>query len=281
VAYGNNAYFGIINIITKKGRDFGGTQFSAEGMSYGGRKGRATFGNQLQNGADVLVSLSWLDNDGQDLFFPEFLDPANQNPNVASNRGIARNLDYEKSKRIFAKMQYQNLTLEGAYVDHKKGIPTAAYGVEFDAYNQYWDNNGFLSAKYDLELGARLKSSTHAYYGNYLDRGAGMYLVDGMWREHNLGQWWGIDQKFVSTAFDDHTLVFGAEYRDDFQMDLCDPVARSDHSRQTVSAYVQDEIALNDRWRLNLGARYDHASDLGSEVNPRIAVMYAPQPQPC
>ncbi|GBG15231.1 iron complex outermembrane recepter protein [Novimethylophilus kurashikiensis] len=279
VAYGNNAYFGIINIITKKGRDFGGTQFSAEGMSYGGKKGRATYGNRLQNGADVLLSFSWLDSDGQNLFFPEFLDPANENPNVASNHAVARHLDYEESKRVFGKLQYENLTLEAAYVDRRKGIPTASYGVEFNAYNQYWDNNGFVSAKYDLDLGAKLKSSTHAYYGNYLDRGAGMYLVGGMWREHNLGQWWGIDQKFVSTAFEDHTLVFGAEYRDDFQMDLHDPVATSSHSRQTISAYLQDEISLTDQWRLNLGARYDYASDLGSEVNPRIAVMYALQPQ--
>jgi len=278
VAWGNNAYFGIINIITKKGRDFAGTQFSAEGMSYGGKKGRATFGSQLKNGADVMLSISWLDSDGQDLFFPEFLDPANQNPNVASNHAIAHNLDYETSKRIFGKLQYENLTLEGAYASRKKGIPTASYSVEFNAYNQYWDDNGFLSAKYDLDLGPRLKTSTHAYYGSYLDRGAGFYIVGGLWSEHNLGQWWGIDQKFVSTAFEDHVLVFGAEYRDDFQMDLHDPVATSSHSRKTFSLYLQDEIALNDQWKVNAGARYDHANDLGGEINPRIAVMYSPQP---
>jgi iron complex outermembrane receptor protein len=272
VLYGNNAYFGIINIITKKGRAFDGAQVAGSVMSYGGKKGRATYGQQLDNGADVLVSASWLDSDGQNLYFPEFDSPA-------TNNGVARNLDYERSKRVFGKLHYQGLTVEGGYVDHKKGIPTAAYGVDFNAYNQYWDNNGFLSANYDTNLNPRLKSSTHAYYGNYLDRGAGFYTVGGMWREHNLGQWWGIDQKLLATWFDGHKIIFGAEYRDDFQMDLSDPAGSSSHSRITASLYGQDEITLNEQWKVNVGARYDHASDVGGNVSPRLALIYSPVEQ--
>lgn len=282
VAYGNNAYFGIINIITKKGHDFGGAQFSGETFSYGGKKGRATYGNQLQNGADLLLSASWLESDGQDLYFPEFDNAAND-PNVDVNHGVARNLDYESSKRFFGKLKFENLTLEGGYVDRKKGTPTGAYGVEFNAYNQYWDTNGFLSGRYDADLGPELKAATHAYYGYYLDRGAGIYndptFFIGLWRERNLGQWWGIDEKFVGTWFDNHTLVFGAEYRDDFQLDFREPVAASNHTRQTISLYLQDEIALNDKLRLNVGTRYDHASDVGGDLSPRLALMYAPVPQ--
>lgn len=278
VLYGNNAYFGIINIITKKGRDIGGAQVSGEVFSYGGKKGRATYGKQLENGADVLVSASWLDSDGQNLYFPEFDNPAND-PNFAVNHGVARNLDYESSKRLFAKLHYEGWTLEGGYVDHIKGTPTAAYGVDFNAYNQYWDNNGFLSANYDTDLGPRLKSSTHAYYGNYLDRGAGYYTVGGMWREHNLGQWWGIDEKLVATWFDSHKLVFGVEYRDDFQMDISDPVASSSHTRTTASLYLQDEITLSDKLRLNVGGRYDQGSDVGGNFSPRVALLFSPVPQ--
>lgn len=276
VLYGNNAYFGIINIITKKGRAIDGTQVAGEAISYGGKKGRATYGKQLENGADMLVSASWLDSDGQNLYFPEFDTPA-------TNNGIAHNLDYEKSGRLFGKLSFQGLTVEGGYVSHKKGAPTASYGVDFNAYNQYWDDNGFLSAKYDADLAPRLKSSTHAYYGAYLDRGAGINapteLFPGMWREHNQGQWWGIDQKFLATWFDGHKLVFGAEYRDDFQMDLSDPAGSSSNTRTTVSFYGQDEITLNEQWRVNVGARYDHASDVGGNISPRLAVIYSPLEQ--
>lgn len=275
VLYGNNAYFGIINIITKKGRAIDGVQLAGEVMSYGGKKGRATYGKQMENGADVLVSASWLESDGQNLFFPEFTDPAND-PNAAVNRGVARNLDYEKSGRLFGNLRYQGLTVEGGYVSRKKGIPTASYGADFNAYNQNWDDNGFLSAKYDTDLGTRLKSSTHAYYGAYLDRGAGYYTVGGMWREHNQGQWWGLDQKFLATWFDSHKLVFGVEYRDDFQMDLSSPAGSSSNARSTVSLYGQDEITLNDQWLVNVGARYDHANDAGGNISPRLAVIFSP-----
>lgn len=278
VAYGNNAYFGIINVVTKNGRDFGGAQVAAEAFSYGGKKGRATFGNQLENGADFLVSASWLDSNGQNLYFPEYDNPA-VNPKWASNHGVARGLDYEISKRLFAKLSLDNWSVEGAFVDRKKGVPTGAYGVEFNAYNQYWDTNAFVSAKYDAELNPHLKSSTHAYVGYYLDRGAGYYTDDGMWREYNRGQWWGIDEKFVATWFKDHQLVFGAEFRDDFTFYLSDPVASSKHSRTTTSLYLQDEISLNDEWRVNLGARYDYGKDVHGNISPRVAVMYDPSPQ--
>lgn len=278
VLYGNNAYFGIINVITKKGRDIGGAQLAMERSSYGGKKGRATYGEQLENGADVLVSASWLDSDGRNLYFPEFDNLAN-NPGLASNHGIARNLDYTIAKRLFGKLHFQNWTLEGGYVDHQKGTPTAAYGVDFNAYNQYWDTNGFLSAKYDADLSPQLKSSTHAYYGYYLDKGAGFYTVGGMWREHNRGQWWGIDEKLLATWFDGHKLVLGLEYRDDFQLDLSDPAGSSSNDRSTISLYLQDEITLTDKLRLNVGGRYDHGSDVGGNFSPRVALLYSPMPQ--
>jgi len=100
-----------------------------------------------------------------------------------------------------------------------------------------------------------------------------------MWREHNKGQWWGIDEKLVATWFDAHKLVFGAEYRDDFQLDLSDPVASSSHDRSTVSLYFQDEITLSDKLRLNAGGRYDYADDVGGNFSPRVALLFSPVPQ--
>lgn len=272
VLYGNNAYFGIINIITKKGRDIGGAQLAGEVLSYGGKKGRATYGKQLNNGADVLVSTSWLNSEGQNFYFSEFDTPA-------TNNGVAHHLDYESSKRTFAKLLYEGWSVEGAYVDRKKGVPTASYGVDFNAYNLYQDTNSFLSTKYDAEINPQLKSSTHLYYGNYLDSAAGFYTVGGLWREHNRGQWWGVDQKLVATWFDSHKLIFGAEYRDDFEMTIHNPAISSNNTRKTASLYLQDEITLNEKLHLNLGGRYDRANDVGGNFSPRAALRFSVTPQ--
>src|SRR4030042_5248923 len=43
--YGTNAFFGVINIITKQGRDFKGTEISGEAGSFDTYKGRLSYGN--------------------------------------------------------------------------------------------------------------------------------------------------------------------------------------------------------------------------------------------
>lgn len=273
--YGNNAFFGIINVITRKGRDFGGTQVAGEVASYGTQKGRITFGKQLENGADVLLSASILDSDGQNLFFPEFNNLAND-PNFAINHGVARNHDYEHSPRLFGKLQFDNWVVEGAYVSREHGNPTGAYNSVFNAFTRDWDTNGYLSARVDNELGPNLKSSAHAYYGYYLDRTAITRPILGLLHEFNRGQWWGVDAKFVADWFKNHKLVFGAEYRDDFELSFSNIFNRADYSYQTISLYLQDEIGLTDDLRLNVGGRYDRMSGVDGNISPRVALIYSP-----
>jgi outer membrane receptor protein involved in Fe transport len=266
--YGNNAFFGIINIITKKGRDFNGTQISGEIASYGGKKGRITYGKTLDNGADILLSASALHSDGQDFFYPEF--------KTASNDGVARNLDFERSPRVFGKLQYEGITVEGGYVSRRHANPTGAYGTVFNALTWDWDTNGFLSAKSDNTLSTHLKSSSHVYYGYYLDRTALTDPTLGFIHEHNRGQWFGGDVKFVGSWFDAHSIVFGAEYRDDFDISFRNHYGTSDYDRKTLSLYAQDEFSMTDRLKLNLGGRIENSTGLGSNASPRAALIYTP-----
>ena len=45
-------------------------------------------------------------------------------------------------------------------------------------------------------------------------------------------------------------------------------------SRDLFYAYVQDEWTLHSDWTLTWGARYDHYSDVGATVNPRVALVW-------
>ena len=271
VLYGNNAFFGIISVTTKNGRDFNGLQMAGDAYRHDGRKGRATFGKQLDNGADLLFSLSMLRSDGQNIFFPEFNAPA-------TNNGVAENLDGEQSNRAFAKLHFEKWMLEAGYVSRRKAVPTTLGGVPFNAYNLFRDNNGFLRALYDTDLSSALKSSTHIYSGYYLDHGV-YDLAAGTERAYNRGQWWGVDQKVSYTGMENHKMIFGAEYRDDFSFNFSNIAANFDKDRQTFSLYAQDEIALNHHWMLNVGARYDRPSDVSDNVSPRIALIYSPSPE--
>ena len=166
--------------------------------------------------------------------------------------------------------------MEGAYVSRKHANPTGAYGTVFNALTWDWDTNGFLSVKSDHNITSHLKASSHVYYGYYLDRTA---LTDpslGFIHEHNRGQWVGGDVKFVGDWFDDHKLVFGTEYRDDFDISFKNLFGSSDYSRRTISLYAQDEMSVTKNLKLNLGGRFEHASNLGSDISPRVALIYTP-----
>jgi outer membrane receptor protein involved in Fe transport len=267
--YGNNAFFGIINIITKKGDDFNGTHVSGELASFGGKKGRVTYGKQLDNGADILLSASALHSDGQDFYFPEFNSPS-------TNYGVADNLDFERSQRVFGKLQFEGISVEGGYVSRRHANPTGAYGTVFNALIWDWDTNGFVSLKSDNNIGEHVKASSHVYYGYYLDRTALTDPTLGFIHEHNRGQWVGGDVKFVGNWFDNHKLVLGAEYRNDFEMVFENYFGTSEYARETLSLYAQDEMILTDRLKLNIGGRVEHTTDLGSNISPRAALIYTP-----
>ena len=72
--YGNNAFFGVINVITKSGKDFKGkgAEASVRVASYGTDQERLSFGKHFDNGLDVLMSATRYDSEGENrLFFPE------------------------------------------------------------------------------------------------------------------------------------------------------------------------------------------------------------------
>lgn len=269
--YGNNAFFGIINIVTKQGHDFEALQVSGETGSYGYRTARTTYGKRYDNGADLLLSLSGHHSDGQTLYFSEFDHPS-------TNNGIARGLDEERNRRFFGKLSWPGWVVEAAHSSARKELPAAPFGTDFNARPSYYeDSNSFLSLKHDQDLGRELKLSLHGYYGDYRYRGGFSY--DGVpWREDAVGRWVGMDAKFAASWFAAHRLVFGGEYRSDYQRKQSTPAASSDHGMWTASLYLQDEITLHDNLWLHLGGRYDNNSEYAGYLSPRAALIYAPRP---
>ena len=54
-----------------------------------------------------------------------------------------------------------------------------------------------------------------------------------------------------------------------------DEVFLPEKHRTNTSLYIQDEWLFADNWALTTGVRYDHYSDFGETVNPRLAMVWA------
>jgi len=276
VNYGQGAFFGVINVITKNGRDFNGLRLSGEAGSYNTFRKRATFGKQFDNGADLLLSYSRLNSVGQDFDFPYFA--------ATTGNGRAAGMDGEHNERIFLKFQYQNFSLEAGHVQRTKQSPLPRDELGFGKPYQTDDTQDFVQLNYDYALGSSLRGSTRAFAGQYLDhayRGYNEYAatLQGLagappgavaaMRNRGKGAWTGIDQQLVYTGIAGHTLTLGAEYRRDPNIDFYNqsltssgrrsdydfPIASLDSS--TWGLRFADELRLGEHWTANVGARYD------------------------
>lgn len=281
VTYGNNAMLGIINIVTRKGGDLNATQLSTEFGSHDARRQRVSFGKRLDNGADVLLSASVLDAPGQDFYFPGHDGPGD-------NHGWVRGLDGERNQRFFGKFSFEGLMVEAGYVDRHKTVPTQP--TRYSVFNTPFtidDQNSFLNVRYEADLGLQLYSASRFYYGSYTYENQRVIDDPAPYAERrHTARWWGVDQKFVGKWFTNHSVMFGMEYRNDYRQQLSRSYESPDrhlvdsfqenYSRNTTSVYLTDEYRFHDRWRLNLGARYDKASDLDGNWSPRIALIFQP-----
>jgi len=88
--YGTNAFFAVINVITKTSAAMKGLEVSGELASFGTQAGRLSYSHRFNNSVEMLLSGSLYGSQGQQrLFFQKFDSPAN-------NNGIAQNADYEQ-----------------------------------------------------------------------------------------------------------------------------------------------------------------------------------------
>jgi outer membrane receptor for ferrienterochelin and colicins len=114
--YGTGAFFGVVSVITRGGRDLKGAEISGEAGSQKTYKGRLTYGNEFKNGWRMVLSGTYYQSAGQDRsYYPEYDNPS-------TNNGIAQDRDGDRFKSGFGKLSFKDFTLEGVYHSRAKDI---------------------------------------------------------------------------------------------------------------------------------------------------------------
>ena len=161
ILYGNNAFFGVINIHTRKAADLNTVEVSSEAGGFGTYKGRVTLGNTFKNGVELLLSGSLYSSEGDTHLYQRFF---NTPPNIV-NGGVADHVDKDEFRSFFGKLSYHDFTLEGGYLDRQKQNPTAPYFVDFnDDRMRTEDDRGFASLKYQHKFENVAEVSANLYY---------------------------------------------------------------------------------------------------------------------
>jgi outer membrane receptor for ferrienterochelin and colicins len=283
--YGTNAFFAVINVVTRKGRDFKGVQVLGEGGSLGTSRGHAAFGTTFGNGVDLLLSSSGYRSKGNSkLYFPEYDDPA-------TNNGIAENADGDANRRLFGSLTYKGLTFQGVYSTRTKHVPTAAFDSSFnDPRFKTIDAHGWADLQYSRELPHGWQITGRVYYDN--DNYDGYWPVNvsatdepsvKLFADYGYAKWWGSGIDVEKTLASRHKLTAGAEYRDNFsldqgayEVDSGEVLFKKKQSSSVAAAFVEDQFTITNKLLLNAGIRMDSYGVFGSTTNPRLGLIFKP-----
>src|ERR1035437_6459282 len=203
VLYGNNAFFGVINVITRQAKQVNGVEVSSEYGSFDTYKARATFGKLFTNGVSLLLSGTYYDSAGQDrLYYKEFNTPAQ---NI--NNGVAQNMDGGSFESCFGSLGYGDLSLESAYINREKVNPTAQYQTVFnDPRLKPTDQQGYAALRYTHSFDEVVDVAARVYYDQY-DYSITYPYETTAYNEQDIGKWWGAELTLSKRLWDRHVLT--------------------------------------------------------------------------
>jgi iron complex outermembrane receptor protein len=291
--YGSSAFFGVINVITKRGRGVDGGEVGVDTASYDTHKARATYGKTFDSGVDWLVSMSHYASDGMKLYYPEFDQRVSDNPRAANN-GLASGVDDETAAKFFTSLRYGDFSASLYLSDRHKNIPTASFDTEFnDPRTMTDDMRGYFELTYKHALSERATVNARASYDSYEYEGdfpvdyalLGDGDYEAVQRDEMRGEWLNSEVQLTLQPSDRYTMVVGTEYRASLReyqatYDMIEPrfyYLDRDDTSSMLGVFGQVEAKLRDDFSLTAGLRYDHyGQTFGGTTNPRVAAVYHP-----
>jgi outer membrane receptor protein involved in Fe transport len=276
--YGQNAMFGVVNVITRNGADVDGAELTAAAQGPQSlREWRASWGKRLDNGVDVVLSASGLRSRGEDRFFDY---------GSTGLSGVAAGLDAERDREFYARIARGAWAFDAVYGNRGKKDPTAAFFNDPLVPGYFAkDSYGLAQLQYqDSFAGDTLQVSGRLFAGRY--RYDGTYTYGGSLVSFPAeGDWRGTEWRLLSTAVAGHKLMLGIEAQDNVRTDqsvndLADPansfkIARSGYR---VGIYAQDEWRLGETLTATLGYRVDRNNKTGTKASPRAALIWQAAP---
>ncbi|MBF0547271.1 MAG: TonB-dependent receptor [Candidatus Riflebacteria bacterium] len=279
--YGSNAFFGVVNVITKKPGKDATTEIQGNVGSDFKAENRMTWSGEANHGA-LMISGSVYNTPGpRNQYYKEFDSPL-------TNNGVAEETDSERSQQGFTKYQNDRLMLEAVWGKRRRGLGAAPWGVVFndqrnivdDVYT-YWNMQYRMPCSDGSNLNLRFIQERYDYIGRYVyDISAAGDLSNLLVNEDNMehasreyeGDW--------SKKIGRHQLVLGIDLKDIYRQNLENrdiSLKLFEHGSQHSNAfYIQDEFKLSSHLSINVAERLEWKEGFGIHTSPRFGLVWLP-----
>jgi iron complex outermembrane receptor protein len=276
--YGQNAMFAVVNIVTRTGAEMDGAEAAVgyqEPQSL--IEGRASWGARLDNGVDVMTSVSGMNAQGQNLFFDY---------GASGKSGIAWGLDGDRTRQFFGSIARGPWSFEVVYGFEHKDDPTAAYLSDPLVPGQYQETGYALTQlQYQNNFANdTLHGSARLFTANDISNEDLSFGT--IYTYPSTPELVGIEARIVSTALAAHILMLGLEAQDNYNTDQSQIVPAKPAldvyvpgSGYRVGLYGQDEWHLLNTLAATLGFRVDRNEKTGTALSPRLALIWQASPE--
>jgi iron complex outermembrane receptor protein len=291
--YGSGAVMGLINLVTRNGRQHPGAAASFEAASHGSYKAYVSYGATSDTGQDLFLSASATTSRGADVYLREYDTPAYAN---GQYHGLSSGNGGGESHRLFGRLLSGDAWLQWMFVEGRKHDPLASYGTVFNTDRLLLrESQAVLEAGATFSLPSGAIATARAYLIDTQERGdypynntipqtpaAPTYINVSDLTSTQYGAEFRYDRNFGP-----HRLLLGAEAKQvDARHQIGDQPGLARSGVLTVDskpAYGQYSLFAQGQYRLDrdsqvfLGARYDlyRSFSLGvnNHLSPRLAYV--------
>jgi len=313
VLYGSNAMFGLVNVVTKRAKDYDGVHVIAESalpISMRAAAGAGTTFTLFGQAGELTTQLEYYKQKGPDLFFDventgvdRFTGRPGRNSRDGDQTGLwggarAKNSLYAESPSALLRLALGNteLHLQASYYKH--GSPTGTGDFD-DPDTGDRETRASIGLNHRIAVSTLLDVSARAYATYYENKSAFVasrgvlcpfgtvtcnYVDSG--KAHWIGlelqsSWdWFRDNRFVTILGADarqRSVASTSETRDiETGRSLYPAATGLDNSDVILAAYAQQTWSIASPVKLSGGARVDSDPRFKPVVTPRIAASWNP-----
>ena len=281
--YGSSAFYGAINIIPKKGRDFDGGQTSLALGSEPSIKGRATMGNRTASGIEYTVSATeWWSQGESDFDLPQRWRDATLLSDTTTH-----DHDSMHHQSVYANASWKWLELEGAYVNRFKDVLPQVYTTNLTDPSHATDQRGYFLARATghPDGDSTLTSTLSLDYLGYDALFSPAFLGFNQQKLHSEALSLNYEIRWQQEFGNGHVMIAGVEYQENFiqkvgREDVVVPAnsSKTDTDSRYASPFTQFDWSLGGGIFLSTGARFDTYSTGEERLTPRLGLIWDASP---